>query len=87
VRALTELVGGFVAGLVVGYVVAILVAPSEGATTMERVQDGASALRDAPRQVQARLQQAVEEGQRAAAETRADLEATAGIRRTEAEGL
>jgi gas vesicle protein len=79
-RALLQLVGGFVAGMAVGYVVAVLLAPDEGAETLERVRSGATALRTAPHQVQARLHLAVEEGQRAAAATRADLEATAGGR-------
>jgi hypothetical protein len=80
VRALVQLLGGFVVGLTAGYVVAELALPQDGSTPRARLQEGAAALRDAPRQVQARVQTAVAEGQRAAAETRADLEATAGLR-------
>jgi gas vesicle protein len=79
-RALVQLMGGFVAGLAVGYVVSVLLAPDDGVDPRTRLQDGAMALKDAPRQVQARVQTAMAEGQRAAAETRADLEATAGLR-------
>jgi hypothetical protein len=79
-RTLMQLMGGFVAGLSVGYVVAVLLAPGEDGDPRARLQDGAAALKDAPRQVQARVQTAVAEGQRAAAETRADLESTAGLR-------
>ena len=79
-RALVQLMGGFVAGLAVGYVVAVLLAPDGEGDPRARLQDGAAALKDAPRQVQARVQTAVAEGQRAAAETRADLESTAGLR-------
>jgi gas vesicle protein len=82
-RGLVQLMAGFVVGLTAGYVVSLLMAPDEGADTLSRVQSGAAALREAPRQVQARLQAAVKEGQRAAALTRADLESAASGRPTE----
>jgi hypothetical protein len=79
-RALLKLAGGVVAGLAVGYVIAVLLAPEEGAEAHGPIQLSAAAVRDAPRQVQARVQAALAEGQRAAAATRADLAASAAGR-------
>ena len=82
-RSLVEFAFGFAIGVSWGYLAAILLAPHEGATSRMLLQREAGALRRRPRQavdqVQARVQYAVEEGRRAAAETRAELEATAGL--------
>lgn len=76
--------GGVLAGLVLGYVVAVLLAPEEGVETRARLQEGADALLTAPRDLadhaQARLQHALDEGRQAAADARAALEASSGLR-------
>jgi gas vesicle protein len=84
IQAIVGFSAGVVAGLAVGYVAAVLLAPDEGAATRLKLQGGANALLAKPRgaadQLQARLQQAMDEGRHAAAETRAALEASSGLR-------
>jgi gas vesicle protein len=75
---------GVLMGMAAGYVLALLLAPQEGTDARTRLLDVASSVRQAPAQVagevQGRIQAAVEEGRRAASETRDSLEATAGYR-------
>ena len=84
VDALAEFLGGMLAGIAVGYAGALLLAPREGAATRARVRDTALTLKAAPAQVagevQGRVQSAVEEGRRAAAGSRRELESVAGFR-------
>ena len=79
-RGLIQFMGGLMVGVAVGYVMAVVLAPGEDADPRQRLQESAQALRSAPRQVQTRIQTAVEEGQRAAAQTRAEMESAAGVR-------
>lgn len=88
-RSTGDFVSGVVAGLTLGYAVALLLAPSEGRQARTRLREGAAgafkegadAIRQAPLgildEVQARIQFAMEEGRRAAAAARAELEASA----------
>ncbi|MFN2251118.1 MAG: hypothetical protein ACK2UL_04305 [Anaerolineae bacterium] len=81
VRALVS-IGKFGMGLLVGgslgYFVAVLLAPQEGALSRGALGDESDALRRGPREtfdgLQARILFAIEEGRRAAEETRAELE-------------
>lgn len=86
-RGLFQFMGGLLVGMAVGYVAAVILLPGEDSDPRQRLQGSAAALRAAPRQVQSRLQTAVEEGQRAAAQTRADMEAAAGVRETDVSPL
>lgn len=82
-RGFMEFVSGLLAGVALGYAAALLLAPAEGKESRTRLQDGADALRERPRQVaddvQARVMRAVEQGRQAASEARSELERTAGL--------
>lgn len=77
-RSLVEFVAGFAFGAAIGYFAAVLLAPNEGAASRDLLLEESDVLRRKPREkvdlLQARIQFAVEEGRRAAAEARAELE-------------
>jgi gas vesicle protein len=78
-----EFISGLLAGLTLGFAAALLLAPREGSVARSELHDQAEHLRHRPRElvgeVQARLEHAVQEGRLAAAEMRAELEASAGL--------
>jgi gas vesicle protein len=82
-RTLTDLGSGIVAGLTVGLVTALLLAPEDGEETRAKLTGGAEGALRKPRELaedlQARVNRAIEEGKQAAAEARAELEASAGL--------
>lgn len=82
--ALAALATGFMTGAGVGYLLGLAANHFKDARTPEDFQMRAQALADKPREVadqlQARIEQAVEEGRQAAAQTRAELEAEASRR-------
>ena len=84
-RNLADFTGGIVAGLTVGFGVALLLAPREGEETRALLSEGADEARHKPREVvddlQSRVNRAIEEGRQAAADARAELEESAGLRR------
>lgn len=86
-RSLTDLVSGVVAGLTVGFVTALLLAPDEGDETRAKLGEGAEGALRKPREladdIQTRVNRAIEEGRQAAAEARAEMEASAGLRHDE----
>jgi gas vesicle protein len=86
VKALGDFTSGVIAGLTVGIVTALLLAPREGEETRNLLADGTEGALNRPREladdIQARILRAIEEGRQAAAEARAELEASAGIRRS-----
>lgn len=80
--ALAELAAGMIVGAAFGYVAGVLLAPAEGRDTRAELASRAAAIGDVPadlrRTLEARLQHAVSEAQRAAADARQALEAMAG---------
>jgi len=84
VRSFTDLMSGIVAGLTVGFVTALLLAPEEGDETRAKLGGGADEALRKPREIaddiQSRVNRAIEEGRQAAAEARAEMEASAGLR-------
>jgi len=79
-RGLIEFAGGFLAGLVVGYAVSVLASPRPGVDAPTRLKANAMTLVETPRRARDRVQGAVAEARRASADTRAELETTAGLR-------
>jgi gas vesicle protein len=82
-RTIADLASGVVAGLTVGFVTALLLAPEEGDETRSKLTAGAEGALKKPREladdIQVRVNRAIEEGRQAAAEARADMEASAGL--------
>lgn len=82
--ALAALAAGLLTGVGVGYLLGLVADHFKDARSPEDFQMRAQALAGKPREVadqlQARIEQAVEEGRQAAAETRAELEAEASRR-------
>ena len=80
----TDFVSGIVAGLSLGFVAALLLAPQEGDETRARLAEGADDALSKPKGVvddlQTRVSRAIEEGRQAAADARAELEVSAGLR-------
>lgn len=70
-------------GAAFGYFAALLMAPEEGAEARRRLSEQAARLTTAPREgadrLKARIDYAVDEGRRAAAETRAEIEQQTGL--------
>ena len=83
---IVDFAGGIVAGFAFGAVAALLLAPREGADTRAKLSTAAEEALQKPRDVvddlQTRVTRAIEEGKQAAADARAEMEATAGIGRT-----
>ncbi len=81
-QALGEFVAGAILGALCGYIAAILLAPREGSASRAQLGAMAAGMTDAPggfwKAIESRVQAAVAEAQRAAAEARQSLEAVAG---------
>jgi hypothetical protein len=82
-RAVVGFVAGFAVGSAFGYAATTLLTPYEGQQARYRLLRDSATLRALPRErvdsLQARIQYAVDEGRRAAAETRAEIEAQTGV--------
>jgi gas vesicle protein len=80
-----DFAGGIVAGFAFGAIAALLLAPREGVETRAKLSTSAEEALQKPREVvddlQSRVTRAIEEGKQAAADARAEMEATAGIGR------
>ena len=83
--ALVRFLGGLFLGMVLGYAVGIALAPTEGGSSRARLRDEARALKADPRLltdgVRSRVETAVEDGRRAAAEKRRELASEVGLDR------
>ncbi len=81
-QGLVEFLAGAIVGAVFGYVAATLWAPKEGSASRAQLGELAAGVAETPseywRRIERRVQQAVAEAQRAAAEARQSLEASAG---------
>ena len=83
--SLGSLVAGLVAGLLLGYLIGIAMAPTEGERARARLREEARAVGAQPRgladKARARIETAVEEGRRAAAEKSRELMTEVGLDR------
>ena len=82
-RAVVRFTTGFAIGFVLGYAAAMLWTPCDGASARLALHGEAERLPTRPREVlqdaRHRVRHAVDEGRKAAAEARAELEASSGL--------